>query len=63
VVEQLRVNKIMNNDIVCFMCLFNCYNFLAAVRLGRQDLWLVLGVRWLFGRLANALDYEVQANN
>jgi len=32
--------------------------FLSAVRLGRQALWLVLVVGWLFARPANVLDYE-----
>jgi len=36
-------------------------SFLSAVRLGRQALWLVLVVRWLFERPANVLDYEAWA--
>jgi len=31
---------------------------LSAVRLGRQALWLVLIVCWLFAQPANVLDYD-----
>jgi hypothetical protein len=43
-----------------FFCQFATL-FLSAVRLGRQALWLVLGVYWLFVRPANVLDYDAWA--
>jgi hypothetical protein len=47
-------------EVLCFLSFFFQFatSFLSAVCLGRQALWLVFVVRWLFVPPANVLAYQ-----
>jgi len=55
--------RLLGAGVLCFLSFFFQFatSFLSAVRWGRQALWLVLVVRWLFERPDNVLDYEAWA--
>ena len=55
--------RVLPPGVLCLPSFFYQFatSFLSAVRWGRQALWLVLVVSWLFERPANVLDYEAWA--